>query len=124
MRPVGTKFNAIRKLKEFTDPEDKYLIATVDEDQQIVFKSSHLKMKMALQMMTSGRLLAKELCSFDGKKNRTVNFTTLTASVYNALLRKQTPLAIMECVREDNVNVELFWREFNKIFKGMKFICN
>ena len=41
-------------------------------------------------------------------------FTTLTASVYHPLLRKQIPLAIMETPREDTANVELFWIRFNK----------
>ena len=118
MRPAGTSYNAIQKLKEFTDKEDEYFIATIDENKQMIFKSSKRKMKLALEMMTADRLLANELCAFDGKKNRTINYTTLTASVYHSLLRKQVPLAIMECVREDSVNVELFWREFNRIFKG------
>ena len=117
MRPAGTSFNAVRKFKEQMDKEDKYLVAMVDENLQVVFKTSTPQMKLAQEMSTPGRLLANEVCCFDGKKKRTKNFTTLTASVYHSLLKKQVPLAIMECTGEDNVNIELFWREFNKIFK-------
>ena len=34
--------------------------------------------------------------------------------MYHPLLRKQIPLATMEAVTEDTVNVELFWRLFNE----------
>ena len=37
--------------------------------------------------------------------------------MYHPLLRKQIPLATMEAVTEDTVNVELFWRLFNEALR-------
>ena len=65
----------------------------------------------------SGHFLSEEFCFFDGKEKRTKNFTTLTAIVYNPLLQKQIPLAIMECMSDDSTNVGRFGRLFNAVFR-------
>ena len=41
----------------------------------------------------------------------------LTASVHHPLLCKQIPLATMEAVTEDRVNIELFWHLFNEALR-------
>ena len=74
-------------------------------------------MDLALDM-NSEPLFQEEFCCFDGKENRTRNFTTLTASVYHPLLQKQIALATMECRSEDSVNVGKFWRLFNQALKN------
>ena len=117
LQPQGVSFAAVKEYKEYTDTEDKLLVFTVDENKQIVFKTSKKKLLVAHEMCTAGNLLAKEFCCFDGKVKRTSNFTTLTASVYHPVLQKQISLATMECVTEDTSSVELFWREFNNAYR-------
>ena len=114
--PDTNVFDLVKKLKEYTDLEDKFLIANIDEDKQIVFKSSKTKMDLARQMCTPGTLLSDEFCYFDGKVKRTQNFTTLTASVYHSVLQTQVSLATMECRGETISNFEIFWREYNKLY--------
>lgn len=83
-----------------------------------VFKTSTTKIKMALNMDKKGEhFLSKEFCFFDGKRKRCNGFVALTASVYHPLLRKQLPLATMEAVTEDMVNVERFWHLFNEALR-------
>ena len=83
-----------------------------------VFKTSTTKIKMALNMDKKGEhFLSKEFCFFDGKRKQWNGFIALTASVYHPLLRKQLPLATMEAVTEDMVNVERFWHLFNEALR-------
>jgi hypothetical protein len=113
----GTAYDAVRSFKKYTDTEDKFFVYLIDEGRQIVFKTSSANMKMAYEMTSSGALLSKEYCFFDGKVKRTAGFTTLTASLYHVLLQKQLPLAIMECISEDSENISFFWEIFNRAFK-------
>ena len=65
----------------------------------------------------SDSYLSNEFYCFDGMVNRTISFTTLTASVYNPFLQKQIPLAIMECRSEGSYNIERFWCLFNEAYR-------
>ena len=116
MYPDGCSFDAVKSLKAYFD--DPYYIFKVDEDAQMVFKTSKLKMEMAAKVSSKTSLLSNEYCSFDGKVNRTKNFTTLTSSIYHPFLQKQVPLATMECISEDTKNVELYWKTFNDAYKA------
>ena len=119
-RPSGTGFQSLHGFKTYTDQRDKFLVHEIDEAKQIVFKTSRLKMKIAKEMDKSGdHFLSKEFCHFDGNHKRTRNYVTLSASVYHSLLRKQVTLATMQCVREDGVSVEQFWRKFNDCYKAV-----
>ena len=82
----------------------------VDENKQIIFRSSVVKMEIAAKMSLSTHFLSEEFCHFDGKVNRTRHFTTLKASVYHSLLQKQIPSASMDCTSENTDSVEVFWR--------------
>ena len=53
-------------------------------------------------------------CFFDGKKKHCRNYTTLTASVYHPLLKKQISLAIMKTEAEDSQCITLFWTLFQE----------
>ena len=89
-------------MKLYTDEKDLLLIYSVNENEQIVFKTSHSKMLVANEMVRDVQhLLSNEYCFFDGKVKRYKNFLTLTASVYHPVLKKQLPLATMECKSED-----------------------
>ena len=118
MQPQGNGFKAVAEYKKFADEKDCFYIYAVNENKQYVFKTSNVKMKIAKDMDCNGdSYLAIEYCHFDGKVKRTRDFTSLTASVYHPLLQKQVPLAVMECKSEDTMNIEIFWREFNKAYK-------
>ena len=112
----GSAFTAIKEYKTYTDDKDKFLINDVNENKATVFKTSVLKLDAAKDMCTEGLLLSGEVCCFDGNEKRTKLYTTLAASAYHPLLRKQVSLATMECPAEDSVNVEAFWRKFNKAY--------
>ncbi|XP_066927735.1 uncharacterized protein [Clytia hemisphaerica] len=118
MEPHGGSFEAVRNLKTYTDTQDPLLIKTIDENNELVFKTSTLEMKIAKNMEASGEhFLSKEYCHFDGNHKRVKNYVTLTASVYHPMLRKQLVLASMNCKHEDETYVQLFWRNFNDAFK-------
>ena len=50
MQPLGTSFLAIKGYKEFTDMNDELYVYKVDENEQIIFKTSSFKMKLANTM--------------------------------------------------------------------------
>ena len=117
MQPLGTSFLAIKNYKEFTDLHDELHVYKVDENEQIICKTSSFKMKLAKTMNSENEEeLPSEFCFFDGKVKRTKGFT-LTASCYNPFLGKQVPLAVMECTKEDEKNITRFWKEFNEAYK-------
>ena len=121
IEPFGHNFEAVVSFKEYSDKRDLLYIYKVNDRRgnpdkpSFVFKTSSTKAKIALSMDKDGQdFMKNEFCFFDGKRKRCRGFTTLTASVYHPLLRKQIPLAIMETEREDSINVELFWTLFNE----------
>ena len=117
MQSLGTSFLAVKDYKEFTDMDDELYLYKVDENEQIIFKTSSFKMKLANTMNSENEEeLPSEFCFFDGKVKRTKGFT-LTASCYNPFLGKQVPLAVMECTKEDEKNITRFWKEFNEAYK-------
>lgn len=60
------------------------------------------------------KVLSTEYAHIDGKENRCLHFTTLVLSVYHPILRKQIPLAIMECEGESTIAVKKFWQLVDK----------
>ena len=118
IEPQGYGFDAAISLKRFKDEKNPLLLYEKLENAQYVFKSFSSKIHVAnLKSKDSGRFLCQKYCCFDGKEDRTKNFKTLTASVYHNLLKKQIPLATMECLQENPRHVKLFWRLFNCAFK-------
>ena len=102
MQPLGTSFLAVKNHKGFTAMGDELYVYKVNEKEQIIFKTSSFKMKLAKAMNSENEeQLPSEFCFFDGKVKRTKGFTTLTASCYNPFLQKQMPLAVTECTKED-----------------------
>ena len=76
------------------------------------------RMRIALQMNKDwDHFLSEEFCYFDGKVKRCRNFVTLTAITYHPLLKKKTPLAIMETEGESSQTIELFWSLFNQALR-------
>ena len=118
MQPLGTSFLAVKDYKEFTDMDDELYVYKVDENKQIIFKTSSFKMKLTKTMNSENEEeLPSEFCFFDGKMKRTKGFSALVASCYNPFLQKQVPLPVMECTKEDEKNITRFWKEFNEAYK-------
>ena len=118
MYPEGCSFAAVKSLKEiYFDGVDPFLIYKIDENDQIVFKTSKEKMEIAGKVCGKNSFLSNEYCSFDGKVKRTKGFTTLTASVYHPFLQEQVPLGTMECISEDEESVSRYWKIFNEAYK-------
>ena len=92
------------------------LVAEISDSEQYVFKTTLEKVKIASEMCNSGPL-AEEFCYFDGNEKHTHNLTSLTANAYHPFLRKQIPLATMECKAEDSRHVAQFWKLFNNCYK-------
>ena len=121
LNPQGENFEALVTFKHFCDPKDPYYVYKINDSRgnpgspTYVFKTSKAKLLMANNMNKDGvHFLNKEYCFFDGKKKRCRNYTTLTASVYHPLLKKQIPLAVMETEAEDSRCVTLFWTLFQE----------
>ena len=76
--PKGVNFNAVSEYKKSTDEKDSFLVYEVDENNQVIFKTSRTKMNIANEMQIgSNSILANKFCCFDGKVHRTKAFTTL-----------------------------------------------
>lgn len=120
LEPNGSGFVAVKTYKAYTDKKDEMLVYYADENEQVVFKTSRLKMEIAAKMNENGdHFLNKEYICFDGNHKRVKNFVTLTASVYHPLFRKQIPLAVMECKHEDSDNVDRYWTLFQRAFANV-----
>ena len=118
IQPLKTGFDAVKKYKKFTDQKDQLYVLMINESQQIVFMTSSVKMKLAKKMSSeSENSLSSKFCFFDGKFKRTKGFTTLAASIYDPFLKRQIPLAVMECTKEDERNITRFWKKFNRAYK-------
>ena len=120
INPQEENFEGLVTFKQYCDKKDSLCIFKVNDrrgnpdNPSHVFKTSKVKMQMALGMDQHGQhFLSKEYCFFDGKCKRCRNFTTLTVSIDHPLLRRQIPLAITEAETEDSENIQLFWELFN-----------
>ena len=47
MQPLGKSFLAVKDYEEFTDMDDELYVYKVDENEQIIFKTSSFKTKLA-----------------------------------------------------------------------------
>ena len=117
MQALGTSFLAVKDYKEFTDMDDELYLYKVDENEQIIFKTSSFKMKLAKTMNSESVEELPPEFFFNGKVKCTKSFTTLTANCYNLFLQKQVPLAVMEFTKEDEKNITRFWKEVNQAHK-------
>ena len=70
-------------------------------------------MKIASKLNpSSGHFLSTGYVYFHGTTGRCKETTTLTASIYHPLLKKQVPLAILECPSENSQWITMFWSLF------------
>ncbi len=124
VNPLGENFEGLVTFKKFCDKKDKFYVYKINDSRgnpdlpSFVFKTSSTKLQMAHLMNRDGdHFLNEEYCFFDGKQKRCRNFTTLTASVYHPLLKKQIPLAVMETEAEDSSCISLFWNIFQEALR-------
>ena len=94
-----------------------------------IFKTSECNLKIMLNMDRDNEhhFMGRQYAYYDGKENRVRNLTTLMLSTYHPILRKQLPLAIMECETEDHNSTKLFFDLINEAlteFKGEKYVFN
>jgi hypothetical protein len=115
VNPLGENFEGLVTFKKFCDKKNKFYVYIINDSRgnpdlpSFVFKTSSTKLQMAHLMNRDGdHFLNEEYCFFDGKQKCCRNFTTLTASVYHPLLKKQIPLAVMETEAEDSSCISLF----------------
>ena len=81
MPPLGISFLAVKDYKEFTDMDDELYVYKVDQNEQIIFKTSSFKMKLAKTMNSENEEeLPSVFCFLDEKVKHTKGFTTLTAA--------------------------------------------
>ena len=121
---MGENFEGLVTFKTFCDEKDKFYVYKINDSRgnrdqpSFVFKTSESKLRIADSMIKDGdSYLNVEYCFFDGKHKRCRDFVTLTASVYNPLLRKQIPLAIMDTESENTECVTLFWNIFQEALR-------
>ena len=85
-----------------------------------VFKTSEMSMKIAALMAgkikVGGQdsLLVEEPAYFDGMHSRVKYFVSLTLWVFHPAMRGMVILAIMDTLKEDSDNIEIFFDIFSK----------
>ena len=118
--PASHSFKAVANLKLKSDEKDEYFIYKMNDrrmnpaEPSYVFKTSKLKINIALSMADKKHFMANEYCYIDGKWNRCKDFPTVTLSVYHPVLRKQVPLFIMECEEQTAESCAKFFQLVNK----------
>lgn len=111
----GHSFKAVGMLKQSTDKRGKFYIYDINDrhlngKMSYIFKTSQFKLQLIDEMnKTNGHTLSKEYAHIDGKVNRCPGFTTITLSVFHAILQKQIPLVIMEAESESHKCITTFW---------------
>ena len=118
--PAGHSFEAVAHLKLKSDEKDQYFIYKMNDrhmspdEPSYVFKTSKLKINIALSMGDQEHFLSNEYCYVDAKWNRCKDFPTITLSVYHPVLRKQVPLFTMECEGETGECYAKFFHLINE----------
>ena len=110
-------FDEVEATKYFSDERDNLLIYKIDRNDQFVFKTSKVQMNIAKEMdfnPDAEALFPEECCFFNGNHKRVIGYTTLTASMYHPLLRRQVVHATMQCKHENTKFVSIFWKQFNE----------
>ena len=105
--------------------KDKYLIydwkcKSFGNENSYVFKTSEMSMRIAVLMVgkiqVCGRdyLLTEEPAFFDGMHSRVKYFVSLTLWVFHPGMHCMVILAIMDALKEDTNNIEIFFDVFCK----------
>ena len=130
-RPVGHSFEAVMKLKENFEKQDKYMLLDcgdgAGETSPFVVKSSKLKVQLLADIdKNSGSSLSAETVFLDVVHSRCKDWKTYTLSFYCKTLREQIKLVTMGTDKENGKNCELFFRKINEMLReytGNEIAC-
>lgn len=117
---AGHSFEAVAHLKRKSDEKDGCFMYKLNDghmnpdEPSYVFKTSTVKINIALSMGNKEHFMSNEYCYIDGKWTRCKDFPTLTLSVYRPVLRKQVSLFIMECEEETSESYTKFFYLINE----------
>ena len=122
MNSTGENFEGSATFKGHCDKKDKFYDYKINDSRgnpdlpSFMFKTSSTKAQMASDRKKYGdHFLNEEYCLFDGKHKRCRNFTTLSASLYDPLLKKQIPLAMMKILDVSRCFRTYFRKRFENI---------
>ena len=116
----GTEFNRLADLRHKYKSNDKFLIYRLNDkglngENTYIFKTSETNLEIIKKMCFKGDHYMKSFPAyFDAKENRVRGMSTYTLSVYHPMLRKQIPLACMDCSEENFENCVTFFKTLNK----------
>lgn len=120
INPHGHSFDAVTRLREKAREKDRFYIYSFNNrdmnpsNPTYVFKTSTVSLNIALNMHQSkDHFMREEYCYFDGTHGRCHGLKTLTLWTYHPLLRKIVKLATMDCERENQECITLFWKLWN-----------
>ena len=119
----NTDFSKLLELKDKYQKNDKFFIfrmndRRINNNPTYVFKTSMTALQIACEMnINSDHFMNQQYAHFDGNEKRNSKMTVLTLSVYHPLLRKQIPLATMDCESENKESAELFWKMWIEALK-------
>ena len=120
-RPYGHSFDAVSRLKESWDEQDKFLIYKVvgpESDVPCVFKSSRRKVEMMLNMdKDEGHPLGSEVEHLDVVHSRCKGWKTYTLSYYDICLQSIIKLCTMDTVAECKEACTLFFETINSMLR-------
>ena len=108
--PVGHSFEALAKIKESTDIEDKHLLWSVKYcrvgDITAVFCTSKEGLEIAVQMRRnkSSDPLASEFCFLDAEDDKVKGMKIINLSVQHPVLKKCVTIASMDCLIDCLIN--------------------
>ena len=121
-RPYGHSFDAVSRIKESRDLQDKFLVYKIDDgsDTNIpyVMKSSRRKVQTMLNMDKEGNHpLASECVHLDVIQSRCKGWQTYTLSYYDVPLLCMIKLCTMDTIAECKETYAIFLKNINYMLK-------
>ena len=115
----GTEFSRLADLRQEYKSNDKFLIYRLNDkdlngENTYVFKTSETNLEIIKMCFKGDHYMRSSPAYFDAKENRVRGMSTYTLSVYHLILRKQIPLACMDCSEENFENCVTFFKTLNK----------
>lgn len=122
VNPFGHSFEALAKIKEASDMQDKFLLWKVQDGRlceskmTVVFRSSKERVKTAVLMQRGGNHpLAEECCFLDAEHDKVIGMKTINLSVEHPTLKEMVTLASMDCESESTETLCEFWHQLNEV---------
>ena len=121
-QPFGHSFNALRRLKESWDNQDRFLMYSIDDGSvsnvPYVIKSSRHKIKIMYDLDKDGtRTLATETVHLDVVHSRCKSWKTYTMSYYDVRLKSMVKLCTMDTFTESKETCTIFLQLINQMLQ-------